>query len=229
MKTTVVCTPLTIAPSCAPTHPVANTGLDGPQIKGHVAKGRLPRARSRAHAFLTVGRCKSLGWGRAARALLRREADQSPIRGSASSYAMTDRVQLVPIWHRQRRPVPPSACSSWSGITTTVGMWSMSRAVRRLPKRLHLGAAPGRLTSSYSETWVLSNQASSVSPQTVQSAWPVCGTRYFSSVRLYSALQLGHRTIVSISGNMRSGPYLFQRQERRRQIYGSFGAHPKSR
>ena len=25
MKTTVVCTPLTIAPSCAPTHPVANT------------------------------------------------------------------------------------------------------------------------------------------------------------------------------------------------------------
>jgi hypothetical protein len=102
----------------------------------------------------------------------------------------------------------------------------MSRAVRRLPKRLHLGAAPG-LTSSYSG--VLSNQASSVSPQTVQSAWPVCGTRYFSSVRLYSALQLGHRTIVSISGNMRSGPYLFQRQERRRQIYGSFGAHPESR
>src|SRR5216117_2072344 len=28
MKTTVVCTPLTIAPSCAPTHPAANTRLD---------------------------------------------------------------------------------------------------------------------------------------------------------------------------------------------------------
>jgi hypothetical protein len=56
------------------------------------------------------------------------------------------------------------------------------------------------LTSSYMATWVLSSQASSVSPQTVQSAWPVWGTKYFSSVRLYSAPQLGHLTIVSIRG-----------------------------
>jgi hypothetical protein len=44
MKTTVVCTPLTIAPSCAPTHPVANTRLEGPQ-----SKDTLPKVDCRGH------------------------------------------------------------------------------------------------------------------------------------------------------------------------------------
>jgi len=47
-------------------------------------------------------------------------------------------------------------------------------------------------------TWVFSTQDSSMSPQTVQSAWPVCGTKNFSSVRLHSAPQLVHRMIVAI-------------------------------
>jgi len=47
--------------------------------------------------------------------------------------------------------------------------------------------------------WVLPNQDSSVAPQTSQDAWPVCGTKNFSAVRLYSAPQL-HWTIVAIPG-----------------------------
>ena len=45
--------------------------------------------------------------------------------------------------------------------------------------------------------WVLFHHDSSAAPQTVQTASPVCGTKNFSSVRLYSAPQL-HRTIVAI-------------------------------
>src|SRR3977135_1691672 len=41
-------------------------------------------------------------------------------------------------------------------------------------------------------------------PQTVQTASPVCGTKNFSSVRLYSAPQL-HCTIVAMQTNMRFG------------------------
>ena len=48
-------------------------------------------------------------------------------------------------------------------------------------------------------TWVLSDHDSSAAPQTVQIASPVCGTKNFSSVRLYSAPQL-HCTIVAIPG-----------------------------
>jgi hypothetical protein len=44
---------------------------------------------------------------------------------------------------------------------------------------------------------VLSNQDSNVAPQTLQEAWPVCGTKNFISVRLYSAPQ-SHWTIVAI-------------------------------
>jgi hypothetical protein len=44
---------------------------------------------------------------------------------------------------------------------------------------------------------VLSNQDSNVAPQTLQDAWPVCGTKNFISVRLYSAPQ-SHWTIVAI-------------------------------
>jgi hypothetical protein len=44
---------------------------------------------------------------------------------------------------------------------------------------------------------VLFHHDSSAAPQTVQTASPVCGTKNFVSVRLYSAPQL-HRTIVAI-------------------------------
>jgi hypothetical protein len=44
---------------------------------------------------------------------------------------------------------------------------------------------------------VLSHHDSSAAPQTVQTALPVCGTKNFVSVRLYSVPQL-HRTIVAI-------------------------------
>src|SRR5437773_4344102 len=47
--------------------------------------------------------------------------------------------------------------------------------------------------------WVLFHHDSSAAPQTVQTASPVCGTKNFASVRLYSAPQL-HRTIVAILG-----------------------------
>jgi hypothetical protein len=43
---------------------------------------------------------------------------------------------------------------------------------------------------------VLFHHDSSAAPQTVQTASPVCGTKNFVSVRLYSAPQL-HRTIVA--------------------------------
>jgi len=46
---------------------------------------------------------------------------------------------------------------------------------------------------------VLFHHDSSAVPQTVQTASPVCGTKNFVSVRLYSAPQL-HRTIVAMLG-----------------------------
>ena len=46
---------------------------------------------------------------------------------------------------------------------------------------------------------MLSDHDSSAAPQTMQIASPVCGTKNFSSVRLYSAPQL-HWTIVTIPG-----------------------------
>jgi hypothetical protein len=54
----------------------------------------------------------------------------------------------------------------------------------------HTGFLSGRSISSYKGTWVLSHHDSSAAPQTVQTASPVCGTKNFSSVRLYSAPQL---------------------------------------
>ena len=63
----------------------------------------------------------------------------------------------------------------------------------------HSGFLSGRAISSYMGTWVLSDHDSSAAPQTVQIASPVCGTKNFSSVRLYSAPQL-HCTIVAIPG-----------------------------
>ncbi len=61
------------------------------------------------------------------------------------------------------------------------------------------GFLSGRLMSSNEGTWVLFHHDSSAAPQTVQTASPVCGTKNFASVRLYSAPQL-HRTIVAILG-----------------------------
>ena len=61
----------------------------------------------------------------------------------------------------------------------------------------HTGFLSGRLTSSNEGTWVLFHHDSSAAPQTMQTASPVCGTKNFVSVRLYSAPQL-HRTIVAI-------------------------------
>jgi hypothetical protein len=63
----------------------------------------------------------------------------------------------------------------------------------------HAGFLSGRLTSSNVGTRVLPNQDSNVAPQTLHDAWPVCGTRNFVSVRLYSAPQ-SHWTIVAILG-----------------------------
>ena len=63
----------------------------------------------------------------------------------------------------------------------------------------HAGFLSGRLISSNEGTWVLFHHDSSAAPQTAQAASPVCGTKNFVSVRLYSAPQL-HRTIVAILG-----------------------------
>src|SRR5207244_13562298 len=59
------------------------------------------------------------------------------------------------------------------------------------------GFLAGRSISSYEGTWVVSDQDSRAAPQIAQTASPVCGTKNFSSVRLYSAPQL-HCTIVTI-------------------------------
>ena len=59
------------------------------------------------------------------------------------------------------------------------------------------GLPSGHLTSSNEGMWVLFHHDSSAAPQTLQTASPVCGTKNFSSVRLYSAPQL-HRTIGAI-------------------------------
>ena len=59
------------------------------------------------------------------------------------------------------------------------------------------GFLSGRLIGSNDGTWVLFHHDSSAAPQTMQTASPVCGTKNFVSVRLYSAPQL-HRTIVAI-------------------------------
>jgi len=63
--------------------------------------------------------------------------------------------------------------------------------------------------SSYLGTWVFSSHDSRAAPQTVQTTSPVCGTKNFSSVRLYSAPQ-SHCTIVAIHPNMRFGLAIFQ-------------------
>ena len=71
----------------------------------------------------------------------------------------------------------------------------------------HTGFLSGRLISSNEGTWVLFHHDSRAAPHTVQTASPVCGTKNFVSVRLYSAPQL-HRTIVAIIGTCaRSRPF----------------------
>jgi hypothetical protein len=72
--------------------------------------------------------------------------------------------------------------------TTRLTLNGMRRDFARYAS--HSGFLSGRSISSYMGTWVLSNHDSSAAPQTAQIASPVCGTKNFSSVRLYSAPQL---------------------------------------
>jgi hypothetical protein len=65
-----------------------------------------------------------------------------------------------------------------------------SRSLGLLGWTSHSGFLSGRSMSSYVGMSVLSNHDSSAAPQTVQTASPVCGSKNFSSVRLYSAPQL---------------------------------------
>src|SRR5258708_25658378 len=76
-----------------------------------------------------------------------------------------------------------------------LGAWST------LVRRVRLGWRPSIWTFDKFEEgmWVLVHHDSSAAPQTVQTASPVCGTKNFVSVRLYSALQL-YRTIAAILG-----------------------------
>jgi len=80
-------------------------------------------------------------------------------------------------------------------LSSKLPQWAPPRPLGRA----HAGFLYGRLTSSNVGTCVLSNQDSNVAPQTLQDAWPVCGTKNFVSVRLYSAPQ-SHWTIVAILG-----------------------------
>jgi hypothetical protein len=84
----------------------------------------------------------------------------------------------------------------------------------------HTGFPSGRLTSSNEGTWVLSHHDSSIAPQTVQTALPVCGTKNFVSVRLYSVPQL-HRTMVAILlQTMRSEARLDPSLEPKKAVHG---------
>ena len=56
-----------------------------------------------------------------------------------------------------------------------------------LQRRVSYSGFLARSISSYDGMWVFSDQDSSATPQIVQTASPVCGTKNFSSVRLYSA------------------------------------------
>src|SRR5712671_6866318 len=81
---------------------------------------------------------------------------------------------------------------SHDALFSTPPQWAALRPLGRV----HAGFLSGRLTSSNAGTCVLSNHDSNVAPQTLQDAWPVCGTKNFVSVRLYSA---PHRLPLSVS------------------------------
>src|SRR6266850_2190329 len=74
--------------------------------------------------------------------------------------------------------------------------------------------------SSYEGTWAQFHHDSSAAPQTVQTASPVCGTKNFSSVRLYSAPQAFRTTGISAAGNGTSCVRLETDPHR------CFGSHP---
>src|ERR1700692_1035479 len=86
----------------------------------------------------------------------------------------------------------------WGHVVAPSGVDASEAKLGALGK-CHSGFLSGRSISSYAGTWVLSRHDSRAAPQTVQTASPVCGTKNFSSVRLYSAPQL-HCTIVAIPG-----------------------------
>ena len=80
------------------------------------------------------------------------------------------------VWWEQHPEIPPD--------------YLLAKVPRAFGVATHTGFLSGRSISSYEGTWVLSDHDSSAAPQTVQTASPVCGTKNFSSVRLYSAPQL---------------------------------------
>jgi hypothetical protein len=110
--------------------------------------------------------------------------------------------------HQTLSAVPHETNSSWvSGADKSVFIFQICASGAAVQARfvchnqadLLPGFLSGRLISSNEGTWVLFHHDSSAAPQTVQTASPVCGTKNFVSVRLYSAPQL-HRTIVAILG-----------------------------
>lgn len=123
-----------------------------------------------------------------------RERVQRRLGGEMSSPRATLPAWRSPSWRRaefrsfrsrkRERPSAPAA----NAIQP-----SSSRS--RWEKDGQVGFPSGRLTGSNVGTWVASDRDSNVAPQILQDAWPVCGTRNFSSVRWYSAPQ-SHLTIV---------------------------------
>src|SRR5712664_1017309 len=93
----------------------------------------------------------------------------------------------------------PERVSPAGGRWSTFRLIVMVRLRRRTGYSVIRALSPVRSISSCVGTWLLSSHDSRAAPQTVQTASPVCGTKNFSSVRLYSAPQL-HWTIVAISG-----------------------------
>src|SRR5882672_9758124 len=103
----------------------------------------------------------------------------------------------------------PERVSPAGGRWSTFRLIVMVRLRRRTGYSVIRALSPVRSISSCVGTWLLSSHDSRAAPQTVQTTSPVCGTKNFSSVRLYSAPQL-HCTIVAIKANMRFGPWIFQ-------------------
>src|SRR5215467_1637764 len=95
-------------------------------------------------------------------------------------------IQAPLLCSKQRRVL--YACAKPWGVTPEAMTWVSIKPRYNRPD--HSGFLSRRSISSYEGTWVLSCQDSSTAPQTVQIASPVCGTKNFSSVRLYSAPQL---------------------------------------
>jgi hypothetical protein len=93
-----------------------------------------------------------------------------------------------------RRTWPPAGVPAPPPRDIHDGFGELAGVPRAFGVASHTGFPSGRLTSSNEGTWVPFHHDSSAAPQTVQTASPVCGSKNFVSVRLYSAPQL-HRTL----------------------------------